>query len=294
LRTSRYDEGVPCSQCDDTGWKTIDVDGVQRVTRCDCWRQAAAERLSQEAEIPPRYQNCDLDGFNDYNDSLSKAVGCAKRFVSAFPAVDRGLLFVGSPGLGKTHLAIACLRLAAHERGLRGVFHDTRLLLRRIRQTYDPAVRTIETDRQVIDPIASADLLVLDDIGAERATEWVEETLHFIVNTRYNERRATIFTTNYPLVAPPDAKHAETLLERIGFRMYSRLHEMCEFVELKGEDYRELGPRPSVAALARLDKKGSASHKGLPSPSSRSQARARLKQAEPAPDLKWSGGKAGN
>lgn len=284
-----------CALCDDSGWKTIDADGVQRVTRCECWRRAAAEKSSSEADIPPRYLECDLDGFHDYNDSLSKAVGRARRFVAEFPRVDRGLLFVGRPGLGKTHLAIACLRLAAHARGLRGVFYDTRQLLRRIRQTYDPASRTIESDRQVIDPVINADLLVLDDIGAERATEWVEETLHLIVNSRYNDRRPTIFTTNYPLTAPGDARHAETLLERVGFRMYSRLHEMCEFVELKGEDYRELGPKPSVSEFARLDKKGSASHKTLPSPSSRSQVRARLKQpTEPAPDLKWSGGKAGN
>src|SRR5262249_22241431 len=136
-------------------------------------------------------------------------------------------------------------------------------------------------------------------LGAERATDWVEETLHLIVNTRYNERRATIFTTNYPLEAPPETKYAETLLERVGFRMLSRLHEMCDFVLLSGVDYRELSSKgaPSPDDSAKLDKKGSATHKDLPSPSHKTQARARLRTPSPsAPvrDLKWSGGKGGN
>ena len=185
--------------------------------RCDCWKHASADRLARDADIPPRYEKCDLDNFHDYNDSLSKAVGRARRFVEEFPAVDRGLLLYGRPGLGKTHLAIACLKLAAHARGLRGVFYDTRELLRRIRQSYDPVSRTTESERDVVNAVVGADLLVLDDIGAERATEWVEEMLHLIVNARYNDRRPTIFTTNYPIEPPSEAKHAETLLERVGF-----------------------------------------------------------------------------
>lgn len=285
---------MPCAICDDTGWKTIEVDGVSRVTRCECWQRAAVDRFAREAEIPPRYEACDLDNFHDYNDSLSKAVGRARRFVREFPAVDRGLLFLGRPGLGKTHLAIACLKLAAHAKGMRGVFHDTRQLLRRIRQTYDPVTRRTETERDVVNAVIGTDLLVLDDVGAERATEWVEEMLHLIVNTRYNERRPTIFTTNYPVEAPPDAKHAETLLERVGFRMYSRLQEMCDFVELEGVDYRELGPNPTIEALSRLTKRGSQTHRALPGPTAKAQLKARFKSAEPAPDLKWPGGKAGS
>ena len=96
-----------------------------------------------------------------------------------------------------------------------------------------------------------ADLLVLDDLGAEKTSEWVEETLNLIVNTRYNERRATIFTSNYPDL-PPDASPAVvTLHDRIGFRMRSRLHEMCDFLDLEGADYRTLIPNEGVAALKR-------------------------------------------
>ncbi len=96
-----------------------------------------------------------------------------------------------------------------------------------------------------------ADLLVLDDLGAEKTSEWVEETLNLIVNTRYNERRATIFTSNYPDL-PPDSNQAViTLHDRIGFRMRSRLHEMCDFLDLEGADYRMLLPNEGVPALKR-------------------------------------------
>ena len=284
---------MPCPLCDDTGWKTIDLNGVPRVARCDCWREQSVVRAASDARIPPRYQRCDLDNFQDYNDSLVRAVGRTRRFVEAFPVVDKGLLFVGRPGLGKTHLATACLKQVIQRTGARGVFFDTRELLRMIRETYDPIVQA--TESQVLRPVLDAQILVLDDLGAEKTSEWVEETLNLIVNTRYNQRRPTIFTTNYPLQLPAGApKHAETLIERIGFRMHSRLHEMCEFLELDGVDYRELGPNPSVQELAKQQLRGSKTQRDLPSPTPRSQARARLKSVEPAPDLKWSGGRAGS
>lgn len=283
---------MPCPLCDDTGWKSVEINGVARVARCDCIRESASGRLIAGAGIPQRYQHCDLDNFRDYNDSLVAAVGRARRFAEAFPVVERGLLLLGAPGLGKTHLATACLKLAIKRTSLRGVFCDTRELLRRIRETYNASVRA--TESEILGPVMEADLLVMDDLGAEKTSEWVDETLNLIVNVRYNEKRATIFTTNYPLQPPPEAKHAETLIERIGFRMHSRLNEMCDFVHLEGVDYRELGPDPSMQELARLQQKGSKSHRHLPSPGPRAQLRSRVRSTEPAPDLKWPGGRAGS
>ena len=107
----------------------------------------------------------------------------------------RGLLLEGQPGVGKTHLAVAVLKQVIERTGARGLFYDTRDLLRVIRSTYDPSIRT--TELEILRPVMTADLLVLDDLGAEKTSEWVEETMNLIVNTRYNERRLTIFTSNY-------------------------------------------------------------------------------------------------
>jgi DNA replication protein DnaC len=137
-----------------------------------------------------------------------------------------------------------------------------------------------------------ADLLVLDDLGAEKTSEWVEETLNLIVNTRYNERRITIFTSNYEI--KDDLTDPDSLAVRVGFRMWSRLHEMCDFVRLDGVDYRELGPDASLEELVRLEKRGRPSvKKGLPARAG-GPLRAQLRDKEDRHDLRWSGGKAGS
>ena len=92
----------------------------------------------------------------------------------------------------------------------------------------------------ILRPVMEAELLVLDDLGAEKTSEWVEETMNLIVNTRYNERLTTIFTSNYE--DTPDVDALDSLRVRVGFRMHSRLHEMCDFLEYDGADYRMLPP----------------------------------------------------
>src|SRR5687768_12455847 len=190
----------------------------------------------RDARIPPRYARCDFSNFHQYpNEKLKNALARARRFVDDFPAVTKGLCLIGPPGIGKTHIAVGVLRQAILKTGARGMFYDVRELLKMIRSTYNPVVRTAEMD--ILRPVMDAELLVLDDLGAEKPSEWVEETMNLIVNTRYNERRVTIFTSNYEDI--PDDTEPNSLVFRIGHRMRSRLHEMCDFEVLDGGDYRQ-------------------------------------------------------
>ena len=128
-------------------------------------------------------------------------------------------------------------------------------------------------------------------MGAEKPSEWVEETMNLIVNTRYNERRLTIFTSNYQDI--PDDTEPNSLIFRIGHRMRSRLHEMCEFIVMDGADYRELPGNGGVDDLLTMWKMRK---KSLPSRAGR-QARAQLREPsvrDGRGDLKWPGGRAGS
>ena len=298
--TARRTAESTCPVCRGTGWRTREIAGARRAERCDCWRDDVARRMLGQARIPARYGACDFSTFTTYrNDGLQRAVRKARAFAGAFPVVDKGLLFIGSPGIGKTHLAVSVLRAVALK-GVRGVYYDTRSLLSTIKSTYNPVTRASEAD--VLAEVMRAELLVLDDLGAERVTDWVEETMNLIVNTRYSERRPTIFTTNYRHVT--GGEDPDSLLARVGFRMHSRLHEMCEFLEYDGPDFRRF-EHPTRDMLEKEWKEpqaepppeaaGKPPHERLPAQASR-RARARLGKRPTETgqlELGWAGGKAG-
>jgi DNA replication protein DnaC len=229
----RAGEGLEtCPACFGTGMEVVAGKGARR---CLCRTMEARTRLFEAAQIPKRYRDCSLSTYRpaDRNGSQLRAFNYAHRLVCDYPAVDRGLLFMGPCGVGKTHLAAAILR-GLLEKGIDCLFYELGSLLRKVQGSYGPDCRLSESE--VLAPLYEAEVLVLDELGASKPTDWVRETTMQIVNARYNERRLTIFTTNY--LDEGRGVGDETLAERVGVRLRSRLYEMCRTVVVEGADYR--------------------------------------------------------
>jgi DNA replication protein DnaC len=232
-----------CPLCEGTGWRP-DESG-NSVRRCECSAQREIESRLRAARIPARYQHCILDDYHTYNESQEKAKKFCEKFVDQFPLVEGGLLFTGNCGVGKTHLAIAILRKLIEEKGVLGLFYDFRDLLREIQHSWNPVSQSSEIE--VLRPVLETELLVLDELGANKPTTWVQDTMTHIINSRYNNKRITIFTSNFPDEKgdlphrPQDGptKQEETLTDRVGVRLRSRLYEMCKLVEIYGDDFRK-------------------------------------------------------
>jgi len=247
-------EQAACPQCAGSGWRILERDGISGAEPCECSLAGRIRRLEENAGIPPLYRQASFDNFSIRTENpvsqrvLSTAMTMARSYVRQFVPDSKkpGLLFIGDPGTGKTHLAVAVLRMLM-SRGFEGVFFDYQSLLERIRSSYDPSSGS--ADREAFRVALDCQVLLLDDLGAHRVTDWVEDTVTSLITHRCNRNRPMIATTNLrdpeagdgPLPSGPagDLAGKYYLSERIGMRARSRLFEMCRVISMRGaEDYR--------------------------------------------------------
>jgi len=239
-----------CEKCQGTGWLLQAAGAAQVAKRCVCFTDRWKQALLDQANIPRRYQACRLDNFEVHNDSHRDALKISRQFVKNYPAQDVGLVFIGPCGVGKTHLAVAIIQELMRKKDAVCIFYDFRDLIREIQSTFTPESTLSESD--VLAPVFQSEILVLDELGAKRTTAWVEETVFYIINHRYNQKKMTLFTTNYPDTDQEEDKRDafykkgdETLIDRIGVRLRSRIYEMCKVVEMWGDDYRKMAKQAS-------------------------------------------------
>lgn len=276
---------VDCPHCEGSGWKVVErtTQGAQALSAdkpggavgqpnlvwavpCDCTIGDRAERALQRARVPERYRHCDFENFevdNDiekapreqlevWNRSLAQAKLVVQGFAAEFPVgSEHGLLLMGPCGVGKTHLAVSALKEIIL-RGHSGLFYDYREMLKEIQDSYNPESET--TEMSVLEPVLRTEILVLDDVGSSKPSLWALETMGHVLNSRYNEKRVTLLTTNFldsdgvatnSLAAPARsaglraAALEDSLTDRVGRRIRSRLYEMCRTIEISAPDYRK-------------------------------------------------------
>jgi DNA replication protein DnaC len=254
--------------------------GHDGVKRCECYHKSLVSRLIEASRIPPHYATATFDNFLDDTDVVNKSVflakGIALKWVEDYPNNHgQGLLFMGRPGRGKTHLAVAMIRALIEQKHVPCLFSDFPDLLRQIQHSYNPL--TQGSERLILEPILDADVLILDDLGSMKWSEWVKDMVAHVINDRYKRGHSTILTTNYldqeidpantstkklnandsGIVDPAgridgfklkqlkelglvsyQAEDLQTLEDRIGARLRSRLYQMCRTVRVQGEDFR--------------------------------------------------------
>jgi len=234
-----------CPECQGTGWMLEETDSGSIAKRCKCYLEKQVQNLFDQANIPRRYRSCSFSNFEIHDESHKHALKIAKKFVENFPEQDIGLLFQGPCGVGKTHLAVAIIDELIQKKNVPCYFCDFRELIRSIQSSYTPDSHLTESN--ILEPVFQKDVLVLDELGAKRTTAWVEETVFYIINNRYNNKKLTVFTSNYIDSDEEEEdtrdsfykKEDDTLVDRIGIRLRSRIYEMCKIVNVWGEDYRK-------------------------------------------------------
>jgi len=248
------DERPPCPLCAGSGRARLETDGVITMGRCRCQRLPDRIKIFNNADLPARFSAANFVSFaqnpsgtlKDLDPSGIRALGECSQWVENFDQskVNRGLVLHGPVGRGKTHLMVAILRDLIFRHGIEVRFVEFSRLLSMLKEGYSSG----KSDAPILSELAQVPVLAIDELGKGRLTDWELTVIDEVISRRYNAMGCTLATTNY---APGEATGFEsanlstgkgpsqTLTDRVGERVYSRLCEVVDFIEVSGKDHRQ-------------------------------------------------------
>jgi DNA replication protein DnaC len=246
---------TPCPACGGSGHRYATVEETfskkagprtyEVLAECACRARERRVARYAKARLPGVIAHAGFENFRPSNPEQAKAVKAAQAFALGYrsKAPGKGFILAGPVGTGKTHLIAAALSHLVLEAGVEASYVEISLLYATIRRGFQEG----KSGGEIIGPLSEIEVLAIDELGKGRGSAFELETLDELIARRYNAGRTTLFGTNYsldPERRAPQAgyrrtadlkeagKEPELLRERVGERIYSRLCEMCEFVEL--------------------------------------------------------------
>ena len=232
-----------CPLCNDSGFMRTKTDTGTVLKRCTCTQMTQLLKRYEQAQIPGRMAQKELANFN-FADVSTNVVRTVSPYLANYKPgeMNPGLIFWGDVGRGKTHLMSAIVRQLILRHGVTARFVEFSHLLADLKSSFGRGGGSHE----LIEPLVKVDILAIDELGKGRNTEFEGTVLDELVSRRYNAGRTILATTNYEPgvskgVATPDFTTGTrpALIDRVGDRVYSRLLEMCNMVQMEGRDYRQ-------------------------------------------------------
>lgn len=231
-----------CSECGGSGTVFLENErGYRYLERCGfCGVTRLKVRRYNNAKIPSKFvdvlRSDDIDP-REPDQSQYAAMSYVKSFVDKYPK-EKGFLLMGGPGVGKTRLAVGAIAELTLQKAVECVFTDFFFLLADLRKAYSEGI----PENEIIGPLITAEILVIDEMGKGKSSEWEQNILDQLISKRYNSSKKTLVTTNYVAresLPRRSAAKTEILEDRVGERIASRLYEMCTPLFIKGSDYRK-------------------------------------------------------
>lgn len=245
-----------CELCRGLGRREVDLEGVRRVVRCRCQRLPDRIALFNRARIPARHAHCTMENFeHPYGDPVWTPTYSWLGNFQPDNLDQKGIVWTGKPGCGKTHLMVAVIRELIFRYGVECRFIEFTHLISSIRE----GIERHDSDATTLTPLVNVPVLAIDELGKGRKTEFELSVIDELITRRYNSRKLILGTSNFPQMSKEEKQKSsnrplkvaaepsnslarpeelEPLRERLGARVYSRLYEVVKIWEILGEDYR--------------------------------------------------------